>query len=112
MDTTTRTTAWETTAGAAPPILAAPAIRPFRCALHRRFASALMPRERALRDRRPVPLQSTSSSGPTTSAPTRNGRSASRSEEHTSELQSHSDLVCRLLLEKKKKHHKGLSTVR
>src|SRR5438132_6827360 len=26
----------------------------------------------------------------------------SRSEEHTSELQSHSDLVCRLLLEKKK----------
>src|SRR5438132_13360811 len=28
---------------------------------------------------------------------------ACRSEEHTSELQSHSDLVCRLLLEKKKK---------
>src|SRR5437667_1755975 len=27
----------------------------------------------------------------------------SRSEEHTSELQSHHDLVCRLLLEKKKK---------
>src|SRR5438034_2718086 len=27
---------------------------------------------------------------------------AYRSEEHTSELQSHSDLVCRLLLEKKK----------
>src|SRR5438132_3059383 len=27
---------------------------------------------------------------------------AARSEEHTSELQSHSDLVCRLLLEKKK----------
>src|SRR5438034_7535983 len=26
-----------------------------------------------------------------------------RSEEHTSELQSHSDIVCRLLLEKKKK---------
>src|SRR2546427_4766481 len=30
-------------------------------------------------------------------------RSASRSEEHTSELQSQSNLVCRLLLEKKKK---------
>src|SRR5438034_7853303 len=30
-------------------------------------------------------------------------RPAKRSEEHTSELQSHSDLVCRLLLEKKKK---------
>src|SRR5437667_12501180 len=28
---------------------------------------------------------------------------ARRSEEHTSELQSHHDLVCRLLLEKKKK---------
>src|SRR5260221_1063168 len=27
-----------------------------------------------------------------------------RSEEHTSELQSHSDLVCRLLLENKNKH--------
>src|SRR5437667_2446831 len=31
----------------------------------------------------------------------RHGRQ--RSEEHTSELQSHHDLVCRLLLEKKKK---------
>src|SRR2546428_9120623 len=30
-------------------------------------------------------------------------RAVSRSEEHTSELQSRSDLVCRLLLEKKKK---------
>src|SRR5438034_9650421 len=39
-------------------------------------------------------------------AETAPGRSVSeqeRSEEHTSELQSHSDLVCRLLLEKKKK---------
>src|SRR5260221_12611479 len=31
---------------------------------------------------------------------------AERSEEHTSELQSHSDLVCRLLLEKKKEKNK------
>src|SRR5206468_5952635 len=31
---------------------------------------------------------------------------ATRSEEHTSELQSRSDLVCRLLLEKKKKARK------
>src|SRR5438034_4698152 len=30
-----------------------------------------------------------------------------RSEEHTSELQSHSDLVCRLLLEKKNKDVTG-----
>src|SRR5438034_6250397 len=33
-----------------------------------------------------------------------------RSEEHTSELQSHSDLVCRLLLEKKKKKKKKKNT--
>src|SRR6266571_8279466 len=31
-------------------------------------------------------------------------RSSARSEEHTSELQSHVNLVCRLLLEKKKKN--------
>src|SRR5260221_10391661 len=33
-----------------------------------------------------------------------------RSEEHTSELQSHSDLVCRLLLEKKKKKKHTMTT--
>src|SRR3712207_7667773 len=33
-------------------------------------------------------------------------RAAARSEEHTSELQSRQYLVCRLLLEKKKKPHK------
>src|SRR3954449_7566341 len=32
------------------------------------------------------------------------------SEEHTSELQSHPDLVCRLLLEKKKKHNSSNPT--
>src|SRR5438034_1712077 len=37
-------------------------------------------------------------------APVRIGVIEPRSEEHTSELQSHSDLVCRLLLEKKKHH--------
>src|SRR5260221_8634487 len=36
----------------------------------------------------------------------RSGEKEIRSEEHTSELQSHSDLVCRLLLEKKKKKQK------
>src|SRR5438034_2492385 len=35
-----------------------------------------------------------------------------RSEEHTSELQSHSDLVCRLLLEKKKKETECRRVVR
>src|SRR2546430_6448806 len=33
-----------------------------------------------------------------------------RSEEHTSELQSQSNLVCRLLLEKKKKNNKHVSS--
>src|SRR5438477_8008686 len=32
------------------------------------------------------------------------GEAVQRSEEHTSELQSHVNLVCRLLLEKKKKY--------
>src|SRR3712207_8035897 len=36
-------------------------------------------------------------------SPPRPGRSGARSEEHTSELQSRQYLVCRLLLEKKKK---------
>src|SRR5438034_8652489 len=40
---------------------------------------------------------------PTSSTGRRTSSSRTRSEEHTSELQSHSDLVCRLLLEKKKK---------
>src|SRR5438132_9666097 len=39
----------------------------------------------------------------TRSMPRRRSPEGARSEEHTSELQSHSDLVCRLLLEKKKK---------
>src|SRR5436190_7290753 len=42
---------------------------------------------------------------PRTSRPRRLTRR--RSEEHTSELQSHSDLVCRLLLEKKKQRQTG-----
>src|SRR5260221_10180414 len=42
---------------------------------------------------------------------TRRGRKQGiRSEEHTSELQSHSDLVCRLLLEKKKKDEVCINT--
>src|SRR5438132_5092449 len=38
-------------------------------------------------------------------SPARSGATP-RSEEHTSELQSHSDLVCRLLLEKKKNNNR------
>src|SRR5206468_6416372 len=39
---------------------------------------------------------------PSRSIPSRPSPTSRRSEEHTSELQSRSDLVCRLLLEKKK----------
>src|SRR6266536_6531652 len=54
-------------------------------------------------------------SGPTLGRPNRSTWAmlpppAPRSEEHTSELQSRVDLVCRLLLEKKKKNRPTLST--
>src|SRR5437773_6439202 len=45
-------------------------------------------------------------------AGTTNWLNGSRSEEHTSELQSHHDLVCRLLLEKKKEIDRILTNVR
>src|SRR5947207_9750388 len=55
-------------------------------------------RPRVLRRRRPARRgEADGRAGPGVPRPAR------RSEEHTSELQSHSDLVCRLLLEKKKK---------
>src|SRR5699024_12063788 len=41
--------------------------------------------------------------------PNPRGKTSPRSEEHTSELQSRFDLVCRLLLEKKKKRNTGRS---
>src|SRR5947207_9962766 len=44
----------------------------------------------------------TKNSAHSTNATTSDRLTTVRSEEHTSELQSHSDLVCRLLLEKKK----------
>src|SRR2546430_3938371 len=59
-----------------------------------------MPDCRALKRRSPSPMAaSTRASGASVTA-TR----GSRSEEHTSELQSQSNLVCRLLLEKKNGH--------
>src|SRR4051812_50010395 len=57
-------------------------------------------RTRAAADRRAQPLS-------------RGGErraSRRRSEEHTSELQSHVNLVCRLLLEKKKKQTRAVQT--
>src|SRR5438034_5095699 len=47
---------------------------------------------------------------PPTSTPFKPMTLALRSEEHTSELQSHSDLVCRLLLEKKNKNITQMKT--
>src|SRR5438477_13202314 len=44
------------------------------------------------------------------STPPRPARSCWRSEEHTSELQSHVNLVCRLLLEKKKQQKTKYTT--
>src|SRR5438034_1332139 len=59
-----------------------------------------------------VPLCFVASAGqaafvPSQASATSQSPTAARSEEHTSELQSHSDLVCRLLLEKKKKEIKN-----
>src|SRR5437899_8936190 len=51
----------------------------------------------------PVRLRSGGTRSSASSANWRRARLASRSEEHTSELQSLRHLVCRLLLEKKKK---------
>src|SRR5205085_12181822 len=56
------------------------------------------PGDRAAGDH-PAPAPSATSPAP---APCARERGEERSEEHTSELQSQSNLVCRLLLEKKK----------
>src|SRR6266513_5755888 len=62
----------------------------------------------SLHDALPIPGRSSNrpprsvSAWPGCGATSSSGRSARRSEEHTSELQSRFDLVCRLLLEKKK----------
>src|SRR5690349_23365360 len=58
-----------------------------------------------------LPISAASGRPPSRSPPTAKARRppdspARRSEEHTSELQSRRDLVCRLLLEKKKKKNK------
>src|SRR6266511_6248686 len=65
----------------------------------------------SLHDALPISTYSTTSGvcpdweRPMTTEPARSS-GASRSEEHTSELQSRENLVCRLLLEKKKKKKK------
>src|SRR5206468_11127191 len=69
----------------------------------------------SLHDALPIYIPSNSSLGPTNWSNSHLARTltsqtlaavaVARSEEHTSELQSRSDLVCRLLLEKKKIKH-------
>src|SRR5438034_3315888 len=86
-----------------------PSSTPFTLSLHDALPISIRP------DRFDRPLNSPSNCSPRLSArkeshsdpekcllPHPPRRSPNRSEEHTSELQSHSDLVCRLLLEKKK----------
>src|SRR5436190_6293455 len=50
-----------------------------------------------------IVMAKTNRAPPSWHAPPPKAWDRGRSEEHTSELQSHSDLVCRLLLEKKNK---------
>src|SRR3712207_8233011 len=52
---------------------------------------------------RPTPAASSSAAAPAPPLSATAARPSARSEEHTSELQSRQYLVCRLLLEKKKK---------
>src|SRR6266571_8343536 len=63
--------------------------------------STLFPYTTLFRPRARTPLRRMRR--PRATAPRRGWRHPPRSEEHTSELQSHVNLVCRLLLEKKKK---------
>src|SRR5437588_2753959 len=62
--------------------------------------STLFPYTTLFRSRRSISASRIFAPGCTPGWP--RSSSSFRSEEHTSELQSHSDLVCRLLLEKKK----------
>src|SRR5690349_22046007 len=69
------------------------------------FALTLPRPHRSTVDPYPTPFRSPPRSGrspwiATSSACSRTGRAGWRSEEHTSELQSRRDFVCRLLLEK------------
>src|SRR5439155_26617181 len=58
---------------------------------------------RAARPCSPIPSRAASAAPPPSARSSTPPRGTERSEEHTSELQSRGHLVCRLLLEKKKK---------
>src|SRR5688572_32626658 len=75
------------------------------CACARRRRETRSPAPRRVAPGRPVGLSSPSGRGLRRVPP-------DRSEEHTSELQSQSNLVCRLLLEKKKKKKTKRRTIK
>src|SRR6266480_7824273 len=62
----------------------------------------------SLHDALPICLPGASGKTAASFAFVRESPDANRSEEHTSELQSHVNLVCRLLLEKKKKKNSSI----
>src|SRR5947207_10456321 len=76
----------------------------FRSQENRRKFASKIDREFAMNQRLPRPELSVefSFAQPNCRGSSEWAQDWARSEEHTSELQSHSDLVCRLLLEKKK----------
>src|SRR5207237_2761853 len=80
-----------------------------RCARSRLDGRTSSTRESSAMVTRRFPSASRSASmaisGPTSLSSLKQSATV-RSEEHTSELQSHLNLVCRLLLEKKKQKHK------
>src|SRR2546421_7046932 len=74
------------------------------------FRSRLVPGGHPDHSRARHPLRLQDRAGPRGDRPLPAARAdlRARSEEHTSELQSRSDLVCRLLLEKKKESHHAI----
>src|SRR2546422_6260710 len=65
--------------------------------------STLFPYTTLFRSKAPCGPRTWPRPPPTSTSPSRSSPRSARSEEHTSELQSRLHLVCRLLLEKKKK---------
>src|SRR2546430_9718408 len=75
---------------------------PPRCSYLPSSSSAIRPPSYSFRSASMIPRECTLTDRATASVKMNRLGSDSRSEEHTSELQSQSNLVCRLLLEKKK----------
>src|SRR2546422_6975239 len=82
---------------------------PYTTLFRSSFRSTRQPYGGAARPRGALPCQPRAQDTP---KPIPRGAPALRSEEHTSELQSRLHLVCRLLLEKKKKQKKQITGIR